>query len=47
MKEQLHILIVDDDQRMAKTLKDILKAKGHDAEAVHSGPEALEKMEKG
>ena len=29
MKDQLHILIVDDDQRMAKTLKDILKVKGH------------------
>ena len=43
----IKILIVDDDQRMAKTLKDIFKLKGYEAEAVHSGPEALDKMEKG
>ena len=46
MTDQLRILIVDDDRRMAKTLKDILKVKGYEAEAAHSGPEALEKVEK-
>ena len=47
MREKLHTLIVDDDQRMAKTLLDILKVKGYEAELVHSGPEALEKVNKG
>ena len=44
MTEKLRILIVDDDRRMAKTLKDILTVKGYDAEAAHSGSEALDKM---
>jgi DNA-binding NtrC family response regulator len=44
MSENLRILIVDDDQRMAGTLKDILNAKGYEADAVHSGPEAIEKI---
>jgi len=47
MKDQLRILIVDDDRMMAKTLLDILRAKGYEAEAAHSGREALEKVEKG
>ena len=46
MKDKLRILIVDDDRRMARTLKDILEIKGYEAEAAHSGPEALEKVEK-
>ncbi len=41
MSESLRILIVDDDQRMAKTLKDIFNVKGYQAEVAHSGPEAL------
>ena len=44
MNEPLHILVVDDDHSMAKTLMDILKVKGFQAEAVHSGPKAIEKM---
>jgi len=44
MSEKLRILIVDDDQRMAKTLKDILNAKDYEATAVYSGPEALKKV---
>ena len=44
MSEKLRILIVDDDQRMAGTLKDILNAKGHEADAGHSGPEALKRV---
>ncbi|KKL91341.1 hypothetical protein LCGC14_1895660 [marine sediment metagenome] len=47
MREKLHTLIVDDDPRMAKTLLDILKVKGYGAELAHSGPEALEKVNKG
>jgi len=44
MSDELHILIVDDDRRMAKTLKDIFNAKGYKAEVAYSGPEALEKL---
>lgn len=44
--EKLRILIVDDDRRMAKTLLDILKVKGYEAEAAHSGMEALDKVDK-
>jgi len=40
----IKILIVDDDQRMARTLKDILTVKGYEADVAHSGPEALVKM---
>ena len=45
MNEKLRVLIVDDDRRMAKTLKDIFNVKGYEAEVAHSGPEALEKVE--
>ena len=44
MEDKLRILVVDDDYMMARTIVDILKVKGHEAEAVHSGPEALEKV---
>ncbi|MFQ5812271.1 MAG: response regulator [Anaerolineae bacterium] len=44
MSEKLRILVVDDDRRMAKTLVNIFQVKGHEAEAAHSGPEALEKV---
>lgn len=47
MSEKLRILIVDDDRRMAKTLLDILQVKGYEAEAAHSGSEALDKVDKG
>jgi two-component system response regulator HydG len=39
----LRILVVDDDRMMAKTLVDILRLKGYEAEGVHSGQEALDK----
>ncbi len=42
MSDNLSILVVDDDQRMTKTLTDILKAKGYQAEAAFSGAEAVE-----
>jgi two-component system response regulator HydG len=44
MSETLHILIVDDDYSMAKTLADILRYQGYEAELAHSGAEALEKV---
>ena len=44
MNEELHILVVDDDPSMAKTLVDIFRVKGYEAEAAHSGPEALTKV---
>ena len=44
MSEKLRVLIVDDDQRMAKTLLDILKVKDYEVEAAYSGPEALDKV---
>ena len=47
MSDKLRILIVDDDQRMARTLADIFNVKGLRAEAVHSGSEALEKVRAG
>ena len=47
MEDKLRILVVDDDHMMARTIVDILKVKGHEAEAVHSGSEALEKVTQG
>ncbi|MBN1573897.1 MAG: response regulator [Deltaproteobacteria bacterium] len=43
MSEKLNVLIVDDDRRMVKTLTDILKVKGFDADSAYSGLEAVEK----
>jgi len=46
MKEEaLHILIVDDDRRMANTLSDILNVKGYSAEVAYSGRGAIKKVE--
>ena len=42
MTEKLRVLIVDDDQMLAKTLKDIIKAKGYDAECANSASKSLE-----
>lgn len=44
MRDKLRVLIVDDDPRMTKTLKDILAGKGYEADVAHAGHEALEKM---
>jgi DNA-binding NtrC family response regulator len=41
--EKIRILIVDDDRMMARTVRDILRFKGHEVETAYSGPEALEK----
>ncbi len=44
MSESTRILIVDDDPAMAGTIRDILQARGHIAEAVNSGEEALTRV---
>ena len=46
-ESKLHILVVDDDRRMAKTLVNIFQVKGYEVEAVYSGSEALEKVAEG
>ncbi|MBW2559480.1 MAG: response regulator [Deltaproteobacteria bacterium] len=46
MSARAHILVVDDDRRMVRTLVDILRIKGHHAHPAHSEQEALEKLEK-
>ncbi len=46
MNEITHILVVDDDRSMARTLADIFNFKGYKAETAHSGAEALEKVAK-
>lgn len=45
MSLKLRILIVDDDPMMAKTLCDIIKITGYEADISSSGKEALEKLE--
>ena len=44
MNPKLHILIVDDDQRMTRTLADILTLAGYTPVEAFSGPDALEKI---
>jgi two-component system response regulator HydG len=44
MSEKLSILIVDDDRRMANTLRDIFKIQGYEAEVAYSAPEALDRV---
>jgi len=44
MGEKTKVLVVDDDRRMVKTIGDILKAKGYEADAAYTGEEAVEKV---
>ena len=44
MSPKLRILIVDDDQRMTRTLIDILSIAGHEVVGASSGLDALEKI---
>lgn len=39
----LRILVVDDDQSMVSTLRDILMATGHEVDVAYSGTEAIER----
>jgi len=41
MNDFLSVLIVDDDDNMAQTLVKILRTRGHQAEAAHTGEQAL------
>jgi two-component system response regulator HydG len=45
MNSKLNLLIVDDDQRMTRTLADILRLDGHEVVEASSGPGALEKIQ--
>lgn len=44
MREKIKILVVDDDQRMVRTICDILRVKGYEPLAVNSGEEAVERV---
>jgi len=44
MEQNLHILIVDDDHRITRTLTDILNVSGYQTTEAFSGPDALEKI---
>lgn len=44
MSDATRVLVVDDDQRMAKTIFDILTIKGYTAITANSGEEAIEKV---
>jgi two-component system, NtrC family, response regulator HydG len=46
MKEQIKVLVVDDDRSMVKTICDILRISGFGAESAFSGEEALEKVKR-
>ena len=46
MSEPLRILVVDDNEMMVKTLRDIFRLKGFEVESAYSGTEALEKSAK-
>jgi two-component system response regulator HydG len=47
MNQKLRILVVDDDQRMTRTLTDILNMAGYEAVESTSGADALEKVRAG
>jgi len=44
VSQNLQILVVDYDPGMARTLRDIFRVKGYEAEVAHSGPEALDRV---
>lgn len=44
MSDKLKVLVVDDDKRMVRTICDILRVKGYNAEPAYSGEEAMEKV---
>ena len=45
--KNISILIVDDDHRMVKTLKDIFTIKGYNVKGAYSGNEAFEILTEG
>ena len=40
-QDSLHILVVDDDRRMVKTIRDILEVKDYQCDTAYSAGEAL------
>jgi CheY-like chemotaxis protein len=44
MSDKFNILIVDNDKKVAKTLKDILNIKGYEADVAYGDAEALAKV---
>lgn len=44
MKENIKVLVVDDDRRMVKTICDILKVKGYEALQAYTGEDAVGKV---
>jgi CheY-like chemotaxis protein len=44
LMKKMKVLVVDDDQWMVKTISDILKIKGYQPLAAHTGEEAIEKV---
>lgn len=44
MRDELKVLVVDDDRRMVKTIRDILTVKGYCADSAYSGEEAVKKV---
>ena len=46
MSQNLQILIVDNDWAVARTLRDIFRAKGYEAEVAYSGREAVAEVGK-
>lgn len=47
MDGKLRVLVVDDDQRMVRTICDILRVKGYEPEPAYCGEEAVEKVKTG
>jgi two-component system, NtrC family, response regulator HydG len=44
MVDNVKVLVVDDDRRMVRTICDILRIKGYQAEPAYTGEEAVEKV---
>lgn len=47
MTNKLRILVVDDHRMVANSLLEVFKLEGYEAEAAHSGAEALDMVKKG
>jgi DNA-binding NtrC family response regulator len=47
MRDTVTVLVVDDDRRMVKTIRDILTIKGFEASAAYTGEEAIERVKTG
>src|SRR5258708_16810661 len=41
------VLVIDDDRKLCRLIKDYLSSMGYDVDAVHTGPEGVEKAADG